>query len=259
MICHYQIMIIDWRNDMTANKVLSILTLFTMDNRSMTVGEISTELGIPASSVYRHIRVLKENGYLIEDNYGNYKLGYKFLELANIVRADISLTSIAKPYMDELTIRFRETTILNVISGINAVCLTTSVIDNAAIKVSSAEGKVMPLFGGASAKALLAYQDDSVIDKMFDNNLVQGITENTITDKEKLVEDLLQVKKEGYATSVGELDEGVKAYGFPIKNSKDEVIASLTIAGPEFRMKHRNEEDIVEAFKSVVRKIEVYL
>jgi len=244
---------------MTANKVLNIFTLFTMDNRSMTVEEISTELSIPASSVYRHIRVLKEYGYLIEDNYGNYKLGYKFLELANIVRADISLTSIAKSYMDELTTRFRETTILNVISGLNAVCLTTSVIDNAAIKVSSAEGKVMPLFGGASAKALLAYQDDKVIDKIFDNNLVNKITKNTITDKNRLIEDLLQVKREGYATSVGELDEGVKAYGFPIKNSKGEVIASLTIAGPEFRMKHRSEEDIVEAFKSVIRKIEVYL
>lgn len=189
MIKRYHIMIIEWRNDMTANKVLNILTLFTMDNRSMTVEEISKELGIPASSVYRHIRVLKEYGYLIEDNYGNYKLGYKFLELANIVRADISLTSIAKSYMDELTTRFRETTILNVISGLNAVCLTTSVIDNAAIKVSSAEGKVMPLFGGASAKALLAYQDDKVIDKIFDNNLVNKITEKTITDKNKLNED----------------------------------------------------------------------
>lgn len=244
---------------MTANKVLSILTLFTMDNRSMTVEEISAELGIPASSVYRHIRVLKEHGYLIEDNYGNYKLGYKFLELANIVRADISLTSIAKPYMDELTTRFRETTILNVISGVNAVCLTTSVIDNAAIKVSSAEGKVMPLYSGASAKALLAYQDDKVIDKIFDHSLIENITENTITNKEKLIEDLLQVKKYGYATSVGELDEGVKAYGFPIKNSKGEVIASLTIAGPEFRMKHRSEEDIVSTFKSVITQIEAYL
>src|SRR5699024_10120718 len=183
----------------------------------------------------------------------------KFLELANIVRADISLTSIAKSYMDELTTRFRETTILNVISGLNAVCLTTSVIDNAAIKVSSAEGKVMPLFGGASAKALLAYQDDKVIDKIFDNKLVNKITKNTITDKNRLIEDLLQVKREGYATSVGELDEGVKAYGLPIKNFEGEVIASLTIAVPEFRMKHRSEEDIVEALKSVIRKIEVYL
>lgn len=244
---------------MTANKVLSILTLFTMDRRSMTVEEISSDLGIPLSSVYRHIRVLKENGYLVEDKFGNYKLGYKFLELANVVRADISLTGIAKPYMDELTTRFRETTILNVISGLNAVCLTTSVIDNAAIKVSSAEGKVMPLYGGASAKALLAYQDDKIIDRIFDNSLVNSITENTITNKENLIEDLLQVKRNGFSTSIGELDEGVKAYGFPIKNSKEEVIASLTIAGPEFRMKHRSEEEIVDAFKAVVKNIERYL
>jgi len=244
---------------MTANKVLNILTLFTMDNRSMKVGEISKALNIPTSSVYRHIRVLKEHGYLIEDNYGNYKLGYKFLELANIVRADISLTSIAKPHMDRLTTKFRETTILNVISGLNAVCLTTSVIDNAAIKVSSAEGKVMPLFGGASAKALLAYQGDEVVNKIFDNNLIRKYTDDTIIDKEQLQDDLLQVKKNGYSVSLGELDEGVRAYGFPISNSKGDVIASLTIAGPDFRMKYRDEEDIVNSFKETVKQIEVYL
>lgn len=244
---------------MTANKVLNILTLFTMDNRSMKVDEISKALNIPASSVYRHIRVLKEHGYLIEDNYGNYRLGYKFLELANIVRADISLTNIAKPHMDRLTTKFRETTILNVISGLNAVCLTTSVIDNAAIKVSSAEGKVMPLFGGASAKALLAYQGDEVVDKIFENNLIRKYTNDTIIDKEQLQDDLLQVKKNGHSISLGELDEGVKAYGFPIANSKGEVIASLTIAGPDFRMKYRDEEDIVNSFKETVKQIEVYL
>lgn len=244
---------------MTANKVLSILTLFSMERRAMKVDEISNELGIPASSVYRHVRVLKKNGYLIEDNYGNYKLGYKFLELANIVRTDISLPSIAKPYMDKLTNQFRETTILNVISGLNAVCLTTSVIDNAAIKVSSAEGKVMPLFGGASAKALLAFQSDKIIDKIFNNNLVEKITENTIVDKDLLYKDLLQIRKHGYSVSLGELDEGVMAYGFPIKDSKGEVIASLTIAGPEFRMKHRSEDEIIKAFKLVVSEIEAYL
>jgi|SRR5699024_1913172 len=244
---------------MTANKVLNILTLFTMDNRSMKVDEISNELDIPISSVYRHIRVLKEYGYLIEDNYGNYKLGYKFLELANIVRADISLTTLVKPHMDRLTTQFRETTILNVISGLNAVCLTTSVIDNAAIKVSSAEGKVMPLFGGASAKALLAYQNEDTINKIFEKNLVHKYTDQTIVEKEELMADLLQVKRNGYSVSLGELDEGVKAYGFPIFDSKNKVVASLTIAGPDFRMKHRNKEDIVKAFKDTVEQIEFYL
>ncbi|SOC43751.1 IclR family transcriptional regulator [Salinicoccus kekensis] len=244
---------------MTANKVLSVLTLFSMERRTMKVEEISTELGIPVSSVYRHVRVLKQNGYLNEDHFGNYKLGYKFLELANIVRADIDITSISKPFMDELTTEFRETTILNVISGLNAVCLTTSVIDDAAIKVSSAEGKILPLFGGASAKALLAYQDGKILDRIFDNDMVKKITRWTITDKEELIKDLHEVRKKGYSVSMGELDEGVKAYGFPIKNSSGEVIASLTIAGPEFRMKYRDEEEIVKAFKDAVIKIEAYL
>lgn len=244
---------------MTANKVLSILTLFSMERRAMKVDEMSAELNVPTSSVYRHVRVLKQNGYLIEDNFGNYKLGYKFLELANIVRSDISITGIAKPYMDQLTTKFRETTILNVVSGLNAVCLRTSQIDNAAIKVSAAEGKVMPLFGGASAKTLLAYQEDKIIDQLFDNNLIEQITPDTITEKDELVKDLTSIRKNGYAKSFGEWYEGVKAYGFPIRNAEGKVVASLTIAGPEFRMKYRDEEEIVKSFKEVISQIQTYL
>lgn len=243
---------------MTANKVLSILTLFNMERKTLTVEGIANLLSLPKSTVYRHVRVLKDSGYLIEHQLGTYKLGYKFLELANIVRSDINITDIARPFMDELTLKFGETTILSVLSDIQAVCLATSTSHHS-VKVASEEGKILPLYSGASTKVILAYQDEQILDKIIKGGVIQKFTANTLTDKADILENMKQIRLQGYARSLSEVDEGVMALGFPIRNSRGKVFASLAIAGPEYRMAENDEQEIVKSFKQTVLKIEKYL
>lgn len=215
-------------------------------------------LDMPKSSTYRYVRLLKEHGYLIEHYTGKYKLGYKFLEFANIVKSDINITEVSYPFMNDLTLEFGETTILSVISDIHAVCLATYT-SNHAIKVSSEEGKILPLHGGASSKILLAYQSKDLLDKLFQGGYIKKFTDNTITEREKLVEELNLIKKNGYAFSSSEVDEGVVSYGFPLRDSKGRVLASLAIAGPEQRMKEKDEEILIAKFKDAIEKIEYFL
>lgn len=243
---------------MSANKILSILTLFNMERKALTVDEIAQLLSLPASSTYRHVRTLKENGYLIEHNKGKYKLGYKFLEYANIVRSDINITEIAYPLMNDLTSEFGETTILSVLSDTNAVCLATST-SNRAIKVSSEEGKVLPLYSGASSKVILAYQNPDLLDKMIEGGRVKRFTDKTLTDKASILEDMKRIRERGYARSFSEVDEGVMSLGLPIQNSKGNVFASLAIAGPEYRMVEKDEGVVVEKFREAVANIEKFL
>jgi len=89
---------------MSAEKVFGILDLYSEKKTHLSVAEISHLMKLPQSSVYRHVRILKERGYLIETDIGVYKLGYRFLELANIVRLDNSLSNIALPLMKEVCI-----------------------------------------------------------------------------------------------------------------------------------------------------------
>ncbi|WP_010530055.1 IclR family transcriptional regulator [Lentibacillus jeotgali] len=243
---------------MTANKVLSILNLFNMERKSLTVDEMAELHSLPKSSVYRHVRTLKEHGYLIEHHKGRYKLGYKFLEYANIVRSDINITEVSHPMMNDLTLEFGETTILSVLSDINAVCLATST-SNQPIKVSSEEGKILPLYSGASSKVILAYQNADLLDKIIEGGHVQRFTDKTLTDKTDIIEDMKHIRGRGYARSFSEVDKGVISIGFPIRNSKGKVFASLAIAGPEYRMAEKDENVLVERFKEAVASIEKFL
>jgi IclR family transcriptional regulator, KDG regulon repressor len=243
---------------MTVNKTFALLELFTTERKTLRVEEMAELVEMPKSSVYRHVKSLKEHGYLREHDTGSYRLGYKFLEYANIVRADINITEVARPIMDNLTLEFGETTILSVLSDVNAVCLATSV-SSQPIKVSSEEGKIMPLYSGASSKILLAYQDPKLVDKIIGGGHIERFTDKTLTKKEKILEDLKQSRKRGYAHSASEVDEGVMSYGFPIRNFKGEVFASLAIAGPEYRMLEKDEPTLIKKFKEAVQRIEKFL
>ncbi|MDY0393530.1 helix-turn-helix domain-containing protein [Virgibacillus halophilus] len=141
---------------MSAIKTLEILEQFDFETRTLSVPELASMLQQPQSSVYRHLRLLKEKGYLIENSPGLYSLGYIFLKLAKIVKMDMDLPSLSQKAMKELTRITGETSILLVHSQFQAVCLA-AVPSGHPIKVSSEQGNIVPIYGGASSKALLAY------------------------------------------------------------------------------------------------------
>jgi DNA-binding IclR family transcriptional regulator len=242
----------------SAEKTLDILDLFSFETRELTVPQIAELLNQPQSSVYRHLRVLKDKGYVIETNGGLHKLGYRFLELAKIVRTENSISSIALPVMRRITSEIGETTILTIVSGLNVVCLET-VSPIQPIKVTAEQGQIMALYGGASSKALLAYLPDEIVVELFKQGIVKKHTSKTIVDIDLLRKNLKEIRDKGYAASDSELDEGVMAYAVPIRGSDNKVIASLTIAGPQERMLDKDENNIIDLLQSGINEIQKYL
>jgi DNA-binding IclR family transcriptional regulator len=85
MINDNQLLLIDNQKGgewMSADKTLGILDLYDSNTRVLTVSEIAEKLNQPQSSVYRHLRLLKERGYISEAVEGQYRLGLKLLNMA---------------------------------------------------------------------------------------------------------------------------------------------------------------------------------
>lgn len=56
-------------------------------------------------------------------------------------------------------------------------------------------------------------------------------TKKSITDPMKLKEELVKIRKKGYALSFEDVTEGAAAIGCPVKNWKGEVVAAISISG----------------------------
>ena len=84
----------------------------------------------------------------------------------------------------------------------------------------------------ANGKVLLAY---GVLPLPRPGTL-ERYTPRTITTPAELATELDQVRKDGYATAVAELEEGLVAVAAPVFDPAGTCVAALSVSGPEFRM-----------------------
>ena len=83
------------------------------------------------------------------------------------------------------------------------------------------------------------------------NLTLEPLTERTITDKDELIAQLKQIRRQGYAVDAGERIHGAMCISVPIKNYV--LPATLGILGPESRMKPRLTDFINELVASGTR------
>ncbi len=98
------------------------------------------------------------------------------------------------------------------------------------------------------------------IDQYLRDTKLKSYTKNTITNREKLLEDLEKIRKRGYAFSNQEIDVGVSGVAAPIRNNEGEVVASICVVGPTNRINNKNLGSIARAVincaETVSRKLE---
>lgn len=219
----------------SAHKVLDILLLFNESQPELTVDEISNLSQIPLSTVYRYIRVLTEKGFIEKSGTKSYRLGLRFVELNRVARgSNRDLRLIALPSMKRIADQIIETVSLMRLFNKYAICIE-SIEGKHVVRVIIEQGRLQPLYTGASSKVLLAWLEEDEWDAYLEAP-IEPITPNTITDIKTYKAEIRKTRKQGFATSDGEIDEGGRAVAVPLFDNSGKVLAALSVEGPTFRM-----------------------
>jgi DNA-binding IclR family transcriptional regulator len=72
-------------------------------------------------------------------------------------------------------------------------------------------------------------------------------TRRTITSPPALRAELERVRKRGYAIDNEEAEEGLRCIGAPVRDYSGEVVASISIAGPVFRVQKGRVAELARA------------
>ncbi|GLX66758.1 hypothetical protein MU1_11020 [Paenibacillus glycanilyticus] len=163
-----------------------------------------------------------------------YSLGVKFMELGSIVRDQFQISDVIVPIMQRLSAETGESIYLTWRDGLEGICVEI-VESSQTIRYGVTVGSRSPLYAGASNKVILAFLPEDVQETLL-NQKLQSFASKTITSKEELRHDLDQIRATGWAYSVGEYTESVFALSLPLFNASNEVVSSLAVGGPEFRM-----------------------
>lgn len=218
----------------TLDLALKVLKMFTREKPTWGGRELANELGINHTNIYRILETLEKNRFISKDkDTKKYSLGYATWELGMIMYETLNVQSLVRPVLKRLMEQTGESIFLTIVDRDEAVTLEAIEPENK-VKFSVSAGSRAPLYVGASYRAILAYLPEEMIDSVIQKGLVQ-YTETTMTSPDVLKEELIQIKKQGWARSQGEYTPDVIAIAVPLFD-RGEVIGSITVSGPIYRM-----------------------
>lgn len=222
----------------SVDKALQLLMKIKKQGGEATIGFLSKDSGLPPSTVHRLLSTLKKHGFIDKDeNSDLYSLGPTLLILGFSVKAHLDLRHLARPILKKLTNETGEDSYITVAQGKSGIFLD-SVPGPHPLKVIESFGDQIPLHCGAMRKVLLAYKDNEFI-KTYLQRPLEKYTNNTITDRKKLLLELKTIRETGLALSFEEYTESSAGVASPVRNKDGNVIAAIGIIGPVIRFNRK--------------------
>ena len=216
-------------------RVLSVFESFTQLESSLSLHQISERINLPKSTAFRIIQSLQKAGYLVRLDDQQYCLSFRFTRLAGLVGSTLGIREMARPVLARLAERTGETVSLQMADAEERVCID-EVATASPLRSVSRPGEHVPLLAGASSKTLLAHLPPTEASRL--------IARLAIKEKRTLAQvqaDLAAIRDMGFAVSHGERVLGVSAIAAPIVGADDRVQYCVTLAGPTFRVKDKEE------------------
>jgi DNA-binding IclR family transcriptional regulator len=230
--------------------------LICLSNDIHKVSDIARQCNFSKSTVHRVLKLLEQSQLVVQDTINRrYYISLLITKLAsNAITTHKRLVTYAEAEMRRLAAISEETVALDILSGMQ--CLHLHEIPSPHnLRVTQERKSVGPLYtgfyAGASIKVLLSQLDDYKLKMLLDIINIVPVTERTVTDKELLMAQLLDIRKKGYAVSRGERVTGSICVAGPVNNYILPV--SLSIVGPEIRLQSRVKEVTVELKASLER------
>jgi DNA-binding IclR family transcriptional regulator len=217
------------------------------------VTEIAGELGVHKSTAFRLVATLESHG-MVEQNEerGKYRLGVGVLRLAGATTARLDVVQEARPVCRKLAADSGETVNIAVLSDRSALYLD-QVAGQSALQSHNWVGQHIPLHATSNGKVLLTGLSSDEVEKRLPR--LPSYTAETVTSKAKLRRELAEVREQGYAVAVDELEVGLTAIAAPIRNAHGDVIASLSVSGPSFRLGEARVKELVPVVQDAADEV----
>jgi DNA-binding IclR family transcriptional regulator len=231
------------------SRAASILRALDGEHDGLSLSDLSARAGLPRSTVHRLVTALQAEGFVapVSPN-GRTRLGPELVRLAMSTRQ--GLRKDFRPYMEELFRQLDETIDLSVLEG-DRVRFIDQITADHPLRAVSGVGKLFPLHCSANGRILLAELPVEQRRELLRGKL-ESCTQNTVTDRAKVLEAVEQATTDGVAITREEITEGLCAAAVALHDPFGGV-AAISVVAPTIRF-NRSEDEIVGALRDVKRK-----
>ena len=240
-------------------RYIRILELLSAFQDGLMLSELSVMIDLPKASAHRLLKNLQELELAVPVNPGGsaFVLGPRMQRLALMSANSERLEAVIRPFLRALAADLGETTFVARLESVSVRTVAYEAPD------SPWRGFVLPGYdlypnAAASAKAILAFQDQQTLDRALIEPFMQ-LTSRTNLSKARLLAEYEEIRRTGVATCIGEIDEGLAAIAVPICVGGRSGMYSLGVTGPIARLVGKNVSALAEKMRACAANIAVGL
>ncbi len=219
----------------TVLKAITLLQLFTDVRPEWNLPTLVKEIGFNRTTVFRLLTALESKNLVVRDPISeNYRLGSGAIVLGGHALRSNPLRVVVRPALEALSRQTGETATLDVLDG-HYTLLLDEVKGNYLMGMQSSVGTRWPVHASSTGHVLLAFLPVDTLAAHLSQPLLP-ITEYTIVDLGILQQRLAQIRRQGFATAMDDLEIGYSDISVPVFDHTGATIAAISIGGATPRL-----------------------
>ena len=217
----------------TVERTMNLLWQIGQSAEPLTLAELSRRLGLGKATVRRFLLSLEELGYVERDAKGSYAASARLERLAQ--RPATGVGPAVAAALRDLAAETHTAISLGVLRGREVLYVWRDPPGSVA-GVALGEGARLPAHATAIGKMLLSQIGQDAGEELYQGQAPRALTARTISSVALLQGALQEIRRQGWALSDGELEEGLTAAAVPVYDRGGTLRWALNASSSGHRM-----------------------
>lgn len=210
---------------------IRVLDALAAAGEPVRITELAKSLGETKAKVHRYLSTFRNLGIVEQARASQrYRLGWKLYQLGQAALEQFDLKRIAEPHMTRLRDLMRQTAVLSIPIGGEALVISNIEHTGTAIKIAGVTGSIAPSNASAQGRIMLAYAGRPQQKKILSRPQPR-LSPTSMVDPKAIEMRLALIRKRLYDSAAGETVVGINTIAAPIFDRDDKVIGAVGILG----------------------------
>ncbi len=219
-------------------RALLVLEAIAGGEEPLTLDDVARTTKLSKPTAFRILRLLEESRMLVrEPGAKRYAVGHRFNALAWSVLRNARYRAERHAILQRLVADIGETCNVAMLDGRELIYLDR-VETSSALRLNLAPGSRVPLHCTSGGKLFLSRLPRSRWERLLGAGPLERHTPHTLTDRDAIEQELLQIRRQGWSADREELLVGIVCLAVPVLDRDGEMLATLALQAPLARMTH---------------------
>ena len=235
-------------------RAVRLLDALAAARQPLSLAELARMLALPKSSVHGLLATLAALGLARRDADGEFSLGAKPLQWADVYSAQSDVLRAFDAQVDHPALR-TETTMLAVLDGADVMYLACRQ-GSRPLAVNFRVGGRFPACRTSTGKAIMATLPPARVRELIGDGALPRLTRRGVATPAALLQQLDEFRELGHAIDDEETAEGMQCFGAPIFGTRSEqAIAAVAVSVIKAGLTARRRQELVTAIRELADAI----